>query len=105
MARWQDDSITQLRGIGDPDLNFSEASGRRAVSGAHRLHGLPLAAIGGSPQSPVLRATDGVAGIPEVSRDAAVTRVLEHPGLFPVLDLPPDLGPKLKVVSPIVDRP
>ena len=75
------------------------------MTGAHGLHGLAFAAIRRSPQRPLLRSADRVAGIPELGGDAAVTRILEHACFLAALDLPADFGPKLEIVPAIVDRP
>src|SRR5215471_9083758 len=55
-----------------PDLDLAETRGARSVAGAHHLLGLSLAAVGNAPESPVLAAGDGRAGVPELRGDAAV---------------------------------
>src|SRR5882672_7508807 len=88
-----------------PDLDLAEARRAGSVAGAHHLFGLALAAVGNSPQSPVLATGDGVARIPEFGRDAAVAGVLEHADALAVTDLPADFATELEVVTLVVDGP
>src|SRR5437870_13781001 len=98
-------SERRLPRISDPHLDVAKARRRGAVPGAHGLHGLAFAAIGRAPQRPLLGAADGVAGIPELGGDAAVTGVLEQARLLAALDLPADFGAELENVAAVVDRP
>src|SRR5436309_3513194 len=87
------------------DLDAAKTRGTRAVSSAHHLLWLALAAIRSAPQCPVIPIRDHVAGVPKLSRDAAVTRILQQPGPFATDDLPCHFTTKLEVVTLIVDRP
>src|SRR5689334_7941427 len=94
--------VSLVRG---PNLHVAEARGSGAVSGAHGLHGLAFAAVGCSPQRPLIARADGVHGIPEFSGDAGVGRIFEHASELATFDFPADLGSKLKVVALIVNGP
>src|SRR5438132_8379734 len=48
---------------------------------------------------------DGVAGIPELRSDAAVAWILQHADFLSALNLPTNLGRKLKLVATVVDGP
>src|SRR5438874_4057395 len=56
-----------------------------AVSRAHGLHWLPLAAVRCTPQRPVVKLADRVTRIPELRCDSAVARILDHPHFFSAL--------------------
>src|SRR5437588_10869396 len=88
-----------------PDFNLAETRRAGAVARAHHLLGRPLAAIRDAPQRPMFGAGDGDAGVPELGRNAAVTRVLEHARAPAVPNLPGDLAAELKVIALVVDRP
>src|ERR1017187_4949420 len=92
-------------GIGAPDFDMAEARGTRAMAGAHDLLRLPLAAVGCAPEHPVLGSGDVRAGVPELRRDAAVARILQHADALAVPDLPADLAAELEVVALVVDGP
>src|SRR5947209_4137865 len=76
-----------------------------AVAYVHRLDGLALAAVGSSPQLPVIAVADRVAAAPELRRDAGVSRVLQQGALLAALDLPRQLGAELEVQPFVVDAP
>src|ERR1035441_4512690 len=92
-------------GISAPDFDMAEARGTRAMAGAHDLLRLPLAAVGCAPEHPVLGSGDGRAGVPELRRDAAVARILQHADALAVADLPADFAAELEVVALVVDGP
>src|SRR5580704_11190663 len=94
-----------LVGEGGADFYVAKTRRRRAVAGAHGLHGLALAAIGRAPENPMVTRTDGVAGIPELGGDAAVAGIFEHARFFAAFDFPADFGGKLELVAAIVDGP
>src|ERR1039458_5599100 len=94
-----------LSGIGAPDFDFVEARGAGSVAGAHHLLGLALAAIGDPPQRPVFGSRDGLAGVPELGRDAAVAGVLQHADALAPTHLPGDFAAELEVVALVVDGP
>jgi hypothetical protein len=71
-----------------PILNVAESRWARAVSSPHHLLGLAFAAVRDAPQRPMFTARDGVAAIPELGRDAAVRRVLQHADTLAARDLP-----------------
>ena len=75
------------------------------MSRTHRLHRLPLAAIRRAPQGPVFCITDGVAGIPELRSNPAITGIFQHTDLLAALNFPADFRGKLKLVPPVVNRP
>src|ERR1700689_697368 len=79
-------------GIRGSHFDVVEARGACAVTGADHLLGLSFAAIRNAPQHPMVAIRDGGAGIPKLSGDAAVGRVLEHARALAVLDLPGDLA-------------
>src|ERR1022692_1971644 len=83
-------------GIGASDLDAAEARRTGAVA---------RAAVGRAPQHPVRGSGDGGAGVPELRRDAAVTRILQHADAFAVANLPADLAAELEVVALVVDGP
>src|SRR5579883_3031599 len=91
--------------IGAPDPDPAKPRGACAMPGAHHLLGLSLAAVGDAPQRPVLGAGDRGAGVPELRRDPAVARILQHAHAAAVTDLPADLAAELEVVALVVDRP
>src|SRR5262245_1252440 len=91
--------------IGAPYLDLAEARRACAVSGAHYLFGLSLAAVGHAPQRPVLAPGDGGARVPEFGGDTAVTRVLQHADAFAAANLPTDFAAELEVVPLVVNRP
>src|SRR5580704_15000017 len=91
--------------ISASDLYAGEARGTGAVAGAHDLLRLALAAVGRAPQRPVFRSGDGRARVPELCRDAAVARILQHADALSMADLPTDLTAELEVVALVVDRP
>src|SRR5215472_11131899 len=91
--------------ISAPDFDLAEPCRRRAVSGAHHLLRLALAAVGHAPQGPVAAVRDGHARVPELGGDAAVAGVLQHAHAPAVVDLPRDFTPELEVVTLVVDRP
>src|ERR1700722_3007968 len=86
-------------------MNIPESRWRSAVPGPHRLHRLTLAAIRRAPQGPVFRIADGVAGIPELRSNPAEARIFQHADFLAVLNLPSNLSGKLKLVSPVINRP
>src|SRR4051812_27797611 len=88
-----------------PDLDLPEPRRAGAVAGAHHLLRLPLSAVRDAPQGPVLAPGDRHAGVPELRRNPAVARILQHADPLPIADLPGDLAPELKVVPLVVDRP
>src|SRR5579862_7439708 len=75
------------------------------MAGADHLLGLTLAAIRDAPQHPVIAIGDGCAGVPKLGGDAAIGRVLEHPGALAVLNLPGNLATELEIVALVVDGP
>src|SRR5579864_708981 len=79
-------------GIGGSDLDVAESRGAGAVAGADHLLGLALAAVGYAPEDPVIAVGDGLAGVPELGGDAAVSGILEHAAAPTILDLPGDLA-------------
>src|SRR5215813_1789465 len=79
-----------LSSIGSPHLDLAEARRTGAVTGAHDLFRLSLAAIGDAPQRPVIPAGNGGAGVPELGRDAAIAGIFEHADALPVPELPSD---------------
>src|ERR1700675_3383591 len=86
-------------------MNIPKSRWRRTVPRAHRLHRLTLAAIRRSPQGPVLRIANGVAGIPELSSNPAVAWILQHADFLATLNFPADLGGELKLIAPVIDGP
>src|SRR5262249_40366750 len=58
-----------------------------------------------TPQGPMLRSRDRGTRVPELGRDTAVARVLQHAHALAVAHLPPDLAAELEVVTLVVDRP
>src|ERR1043166_2701464 len=92
-------------GIGGPDLDLAKTRRARAVAGAHHLLGLPLAAVGNTPQGPMPAVRDGDALVPELGGDAAVAGILQHAHAAAVVDLPSDLAAELEVVALVIDRP
>src|SRR5439155_6449156 len=78
---------------------------RGPVACAHGLHGLDLSTIGRAPKHPVIVLADGVAGIPVLRGDAAVAWILQHADFLSALNLPTNLGRKLKLVTAVVDGP
>src|ERR1700694_2382044 len=94
-----------LSAISRSDFDVVEAGRAGAVARSDHLLGLALAAIRYPPQSPVIAIGDSHAGIPELRRNAAVGRILEHPHPLAITDLPSNLAPELKVVALVVDRP
>src|SRR5882762_7505214 len=83
-------------------LDIAEARGCGTVAGPHHLLGLALAAVRGSPQSPLIARADGVHGIPEFGGDTGVRRILDHVLKLAALDRPRDLAAELEVVALIV---
>src|SRR4051794_10453509 len=75
------------------------------MAGAHHLLRLTLAAVRNTPQYPVLRPRDRLAGVPELGRDSAVHRILQHAHAPSAANLPRNLAPELEVVALVVDRP
>ena len=71
----------------------------------HRLHRLSFAAVGGSPQHPVVLIADGIAGIPEFVGDSLINRILVHFPLLAILDFPGRLAGELKIQTQLVDAP
>src|SRR5579864_6013546 len=69
---WEKTSAGSLSSIRAHDLDLAETGGARSMAGAHDLLGLPLAAVGHAPKSPVLRPGNGGARIPELGRDPAI---------------------------------
>src|SRR5439155_24673887 len=61
--------------------------------------------IGRPPKHPMTELADGVAGIPELRSDAAVAWILQHADFLSALNLPTNLGRKLKLVATVVDGP
>ena len=53
----------------------------------------------------MIELADGVAGIPELRGDAAVAWILQHADFLSALNLPTNLGRKLKLVTAVVDGP
>src|SRR5579864_1558625 len=94
-----------LSAISRSDLDVLETGGARAVTCSDHLLGLPLAAIRHAPQSPVIPVCDGHTGIPELRRDSAIGRILEHTHSLAIANLPSDLASELEVVALVVDRP
>src|ERR1700722_2121950 len=92
-------------GIRGTHFDVVEARGAGAVAGADHLFGLSLAAIGNTPQHPVIAIGDGGAGIPKLRGDAAIGGVLEHASALSVFDLPGDFATELEVVALVVDGP
>src|SRR5690349_3293028 len=92
-------------GIGASHFDFAEPRGAGAVARAHHLFGLAFAAVRNTPESPVLRSGNRLAGIPELGRDAAITGVFQHADAAAVTDLPADLAAELEVVALVIDRP
>src|ERR1700733_10102082 len=97
--------ILVLLGEGDSHFYVSKARWRRAVSGAHGLHGLAFAAVGRAPKCPIIARADSVATIPEFGGDAAVAGILDHAAFLAALYLPADFGGKLKMIAAVVDGP
>src|SRR5271157_1889117 len=94
-----------LTAISAPDLDLAEARRAGPVTRAHHLLRLSFAAVGHAPKRPVLPPGNRLAGIPELGRDAAVARVLQHADALAVPDLPRDLAAELKVIALVVDGP
>src|SRR4030042_2463403 len=70
-----------------PDLDIAEAGGGRPVAGVGHLLRLALAAVGRSPDDPVVAVAYGVAAGPELGRHARVGRVLDQVAQLALLDL------------------
>src|SRR5579863_8077705 len=90
---------------GDADFYVAETGGRCAVTGAHYLLRLSLAAIRRAPQRPVISRADGIAAVPEFRGNSAVAGILDHAALLAAFDFPTDFGRKLEVIALVVDRP
>src|ERR1700756_3845404 len=97
--------LGSVTGKCDSHFYIAKTGGRRAVPGAHGLHGLTFAAIWRAPQRPKLFATNCFAAVPKFGGDAAIAGILEHANFFAVFDFPSDFGRKLKLVAAIVDGP
>src|ERR1700683_4099733 len=65
-------------GIRGSHFDVVEARGAGDMAGADHLFGRSLAAIGNTPQHPMIAIGDGGAGIPKLRGDTAVGGVLEH---------------------------
>src|ERR1700723_1055782 len=89
----------------DSDLYISKARRRCAVTGAHGLLRLALAAIRRAPKGPKFARTNRVAAIPEFGGDAAIAGILDHAAFFAAFDFPADFCGELKLVAAIVDGP
>src|ERR1700730_14202815 len=81
-----------LSGIRAPNLDLAETRGAGAVARTHHLLRLSFAAIGHAPQCPVVAVGDGVTGVPELRRDAAIAWVLEHADALTMTNLPAHLA-------------
>src|SRR5215472_7906589 len=88
-------SVSGKRGA---HLDVAKACRSGPVAGTHGLHGLPLPAVRRAPQSPVLLAANGVAGIPELRANAAVAGIFQHANFLAAFNFPADLGGELKLV-------
>src|SRR3954447_19306761 len=75
------------------------------MPGVADLDGLTLTAVRRAPEGPFVAAADHVHRAPEARADGRVRRVLEQPGSFAALDLPPDLAAELEVQPLVVDGP
>ena len=73
------------------------------MSRTHHLLRLPFAAVGRSPQGPLIARADSVQRIPELSSNSGIGAVLQHAGAFTILDLPTNLGSELEVIALVVD--
>src|SRR4051812_45594178 len=92
---WKTSALSR---IGAPHLDFAEPRRARPMPRPHHLFRLALAAIGNSPQGPMPPVGDRHARVPELGRNAAVARILQHAHAPAVVDLPRDLAPELEVV-------
>src|SRR4051794_36400839 len=91
--------------LADAHLDVPEPRSGAGVANARALARLAFAAVR-RPEHAVARlVADGVAGSPELVRDAGVRRVLEEATLLAVLDLVRDLGRELEIQAAVVDRP
>src|SRR5438552_10637553 len=96
-AKWRTFSKTSAC-IAGSDLDVAKTGWACPVAGSHHLLGLALAAVGNTPQCPMLSPGDRFARIPEFGRDTAVRGVLEHAYAFPFPNLPSDFATELEVI-------
>ena len=69
------------------------------------LRWLTLAVIGCAPLHPIARASDSVAGLPQIRRARLIGHARNHPLLFAALDRPEGIAPELEVVALMIDGP
>src|SRR5580704_19241471 len=92
-------------GIRRSHFNVVEARGTCAVAGGDHLLGLSLAAVGNTPQHPMIAIGNGRARIPKLRGDAAIGWILQHTNALAIFDFPGDLAAELEVVALVVDGP
>src|SRR5439155_1512170 len=80
-----------------PYIYVAKSRRRSPMPRAHRLHRLPFAAIRRAPKRPIILRTNRVARIPELRRNAAVARVLQHSRFFAAFNLPGNFRRELKL--------
>src|SRR5262245_3998954 len=68
---------------GDSHAHLPEPGGRGAVGHLGHLARLPLATVHDRPRPPRFGTANGVAGIPELGRDALVAGMAQHPHALP----------------------
>src|SRR5512133_754684 len=90
---------------GTTDSNPTKPRRTSPMPCSHDLLRLTLPAIRSPPQSPFLLPAYHVHGIPKLSRDPRVRRVLQHLRSLALLDLPSKFAAELEVVTLVVDRP
>src|SRR6202522_606613 len=88
-----------------PHFDLAKPRRRSPMPRSHHLLRLSLAAIRRTPQRPLVTRADRLQRVPEFRRDSRVRRILHHPNPLAILDLPPDLAAKLKVITLVVNRP
>src|SRR5580658_6866168 len=96
---------SKLTGIRRSHFDVVEARGACTVAGGDHLLGLSLAAVGNTPQHPMIAIGNGRARVPKLRGDAAIGRVLQHTNALTIFDFPGDLAAELEVVALVVDGP
>src|SRR4051812_31011143 len=75
------------------------------MAGTHGLHWLAFAAVGSSPDDPVVAIADGITRSPELRGDAGIGSIFQDTTRFAVLDFIGHLHTKLEVQATVVNAP
>src|SRR5690349_17312922 len=75
------------------------------MAGTHCLHWLALATVGGAPDYPFARATNGIARTPELRSDTGIGGVLEHLTQLAVFNFIGQFNAKLEIQATVIDTP